>query len=85
MLYEVITTYGAFTPSLFVPSFYMAEEAGAYYGEDGTIKLTQYNIVYSKSIVPFAVSVASRNCALMRIIDNTAGNQVIFTDSKYFV
>ncbi len=78
------TTYGAFTPSLFVPSFYMAEEAGAYYGEDGTIKLTQYNIVYSKSIVPFAVSVASRNCALMRIIDNTAGNQVIFTDSKYF-
>ena len=78
------TTYGAFTPSLFTPYFYIGEEAGAVYDDSGLIRLIQYNIVYSRCIVPYAVSIASRNCVLMRIIDSTGGGHVVFTDSKYF-
>ena len=81
---DIGTTYGAFTPSILVPSFYMAEEGGAYHDENNKVQLSQYHIVYSRSIVPYAVSVASRNCVLMRIMDRLEGGQVIFTSSEYF-
>lgn len=74
-------TYGTYTPSLFVPNFYMADEKGIYVDENDQIVFANYNITYNRCVLPSIVTIANSNCVNLILSQD---GQVVFTESKRF-
>jgi len=74
-------TYGTYTPSLFVPNFYMADEKGIYIDENDETVFANYNITYNRCIFPTVVTIVNGNCVNLILSE---GGQVVFTQSERF-
>lgn len=74
-------TYGTYTPTLFVPGFYMADEKGIYVDENEEVVFANYNIIYNRCILPSIVIIANSNCVNLILSE---GEQVVFTQSDRF-